>query len=218
MVDAQVAFTAPERMRVGQTLAVQAILAPGMDADLANRLIGLLTAQGRREVAQLRASDRMRATLTGGAAFEVTPSGPQMQFVGSNEPTTWHWEAAAKLAGKHELTLSFEAIISVNGVEGQRRIRTLTRTIEVEDGWPETLSEWLTLLKEMAEKASYLWLTVLVPIGVFVGSRWRRWQRTEGVAGTSGAATAGTRNSVDTVPASAPTTPHADVKAGQAPP
>lgn len=114
MVDAQVAFTAPERMRIGQTLAVQAILAPGVDADLANRLIGLLTAQGRREVAQLRASDRMRATLTGGTAFEVTPSGPQMQFVGSKEPTVWHWEAAAKMAGKHELTLGFEAIISVN--------------------------------------------------------------------------------------------------------
>jgi hypothetical protein len=171
LLDGHVAFNVPGRMHVGQTHAIQAALMPG--AEVA-RLVALLSAPGARETASIKITERMRATLTGGGAFDVTPSGPQQQFVGLQEPTTWHWEVTAKLKGKHDLTLAFEALLNIGGSDGPKRVRTLARTIEVEVEWPDTVAEWVAYLKEVAEGLSYLWLSVLVPIGIWIGNRWRR--------------------------------------------
>jgi hypothetical protein len=82
---------------------------------------------------------------------------------------------AAKQAGAQFLRLSFDAVLTVNGKEGTRDINTFTRKIEVEVAWPETPSEWFGWLKEWFENISWLWVTVLVPLGLWAWNRfWKK--------------------------------------------
>ena len=116
----------------------------------------------------------MTATLTGGGAFDISPSGPQTQFVTISGVTPWAFEVTPKQTGAQVLTLAFDAIITVDNKEGPKRVNTLTRKILVEVGWPETPTEWLEAGRKWFENANWLWLTILVPIGGFVMARWRR--------------------------------------------
>lgn len=61
----------------------------------------------------------------------------------------------------------------VDGKEGTRTINTLTRKIDVKIGWPETADEWFDYMKKMIESASWLWATILLPIGAYAVHRWK---------------------------------------------
>jgi hypothetical protein len=74
----------------------------------------------------------MSATLSGGGAFDISPSGPQTQWIDREEVTTWVWSLAPKTAGTQYLILSFDALITENGKDGTRNVNILRRKIEVE--------------------------------------------------------------------------------------
>jgi hypothetical protein len=97
-----------------------------------------------------------------------------MQFVTPNGVTPWAFEVTPKQSGVHELTLALDAIITVDEKEGPKRVNTFTRKIVVEVGWPQTAGEWFEAGKKWVENVSYLWLTILVPVGGFIMARWRR--------------------------------------------
>jgi hypothetical protein len=61
--------------------------------------------------------------------------------------TTWTWNVTPKTAGTQYLILLFDAVITLNGKDANRNVRTLTHPIEVDVGWPETPSEWFDLSK-----------------------------------------------------------------------
>jgi hypothetical protein len=161
-----VAFNTPEKARVGKQFIVEAKLSTHLHRE---EMEVLIEEPGKREVATLKVSDRMAATLTGGSAFEVSPSGPQEQWISDKEPTEWHWQVTPKSAGEQILILSFDAKISLNGKENSRTINTFKRHISIDVGWPETVGEWLDLIKKTGENVSWIWATLLIPIG---GSIW----------------------------------------------
>jgi hypothetical protein len=171
LIKANVAFNVPEHMRVAQTRILQAKLGVNMTPD---ELIATLTEPGKRESQPLRVSNQMSATLSGGGAFDISPSGPQTQWISGTQETSWSWEVTPKQHGTQGLTLAFDAHIKVDGKEGTRTVNTLTRKIEVEVAWPETASEWLKFVKETGENLGWLWATILVPVGLFVANKVRK--------------------------------------------
>ena len=173
LVQGHIAFNNPERMRVGETGEVQAVLAINISAD---DLMRQLTAAGTHESASLLVSDHMQATLTGGAAFDVSPGGPQSQWISKDTSTTWHWLVTPKLTGPQFLTLSVDAIITINGEKDTRNITTLTRQISVDVAQPHNEEEWFARIKEWAEAFGWGW-GVAAAVAAAVAGFWRRVRR-----------------------------------------
>lgn len=132
-----------------------------------------LAGSGRKESASLKVGDKMSATLSGGA-FDISPSGPQVQLISSKDTTVWKWTITPKTAGAQHLVLSFDVFITVDGKEGTRTINTLSRTIDVQVAWPETLQEWLEYVKKLLEGMNLLWVTILVPFGAYILHIWKK--------------------------------------------
>lgn len=170
LVQGNIAFNNPEKMQIGETEQIEAKLAVSVPPD---ELMGMLTAAGKRESTSLEVSDHMQATLTGGAAFDVSPTGPQSQWIAQDAPTTWHWLVTPKLTGPQFLTLSVDAIISINGDKDTRNITTLTRPIEVDVARPHNAEEWVAWIKDQGEAFGWGWGALAAVIAVVTGS-WRR--------------------------------------------
>ena len=166
LVQGNIAFNNPENMRVADTGEVQAVLS--IDVPV-NELINSLTAAGKKESASLQVSDHMQATLAGGGAFDVTPAGPQTQWISTTGTTTWHWLVTPKLTGEQFLTLTVDAIITFNGQSDTRNITTLTRQIEVAVASPHSAEEWFAWVKERIEAVGWGWGIVAVAFGAAVG-------------------------------------------------
>lgn len=82
--EASVAFNTPEKATVGKQVVIQAKFSPFLPP---RQLAATLDVPGRREIDTLKVSDRMAATLSGGTAFDVTPAGPQEQWISDKETT-----------------------------------------------------------------------------------------------------------------------------------
>jgi hypothetical protein len=167
LISANVAFNTPDHMKVTKSQMIEAKLAVDMPSDV---LITQLTKAGKKEVHSLSVADRMSATLDGGSAFEISPSGPQQQFISREQVTTWTWKVTPKQAGTQLLNLFFDVALTVDGKEGIRRVRSYTREIEVEVA-PAGLREWLEWLKKTFEDFAWLWATILVPAGLWIWNR-----------------------------------------------
>jgi hypothetical protein len=174
LIAGNVAFNTPEHMSVGKSQIIEAKLSVNMPPEA---LIAQLSEAGKKESASLSVADRMSATLSGGGAFEVSPSGPQQQLISREQATSWTWEVTAKQVGTQYLILSFDAMLTVDGKDGTRNINTFKRSIKVEVGWPQTPSEWLEWFKKLSENLSWLWMTILVPVGVWIWARLRKKAR-----------------------------------------
>jgi hypothetical protein len=167
----KIAFNTPDRVPLGKSRVIEAKLSTNMPSDV---LLAQLSEAGAKESASIKVSDRMIATLIGGGAFDVSPSGPQQQFVSKKELTTWTWVVTPKQSGTQILTLSFDAVLSVDGKDGTRTINTFKRKIEIDVPWPETPSEWLVLLKGWFDNIHWIWLTILVPLGLWLWNKFRK--------------------------------------------
>jgi len=176
MVPGHVVFNNPETMRVGDTAEVQALLAIDISID---DLMKLLTAEGKKESDKLLVSDRMQATLVGGGAFDVSPSGAQTQWVSKSGPTTWHWLVTPKLTGEQFLTLTVDAIIMIDKEKDTRNISTLTRKIVVEVARPHNEEEWFEWFKKRAEAIGWGWGVIVAVFAAMVAAigRIRGWFR-----------------------------------------
>jgi hypothetical protein len=174
MVEGNVAFATPDHATLGKSQIIEAKLSV---AKTPSALMAEITAAGTKQVAALRVSDRMSATLNGGDAFDVSPAGPQTQLISEVETTSWTWTVTPKLAGAQFLVLTFDALITVDGKEGARTVNTLRKEIDVEIGWPDTVGGWFDYAKSLVADASWLWGTILVPVAAFAVHRWRRKKR-----------------------------------------
>jgi hypothetical protein len=171
LISGNIAFNTPDRIPLGQSRIIEAKLSTNLPP---KDLLAQLSEAGAKESASIQVSDRMIARLDGGGAFDVSPSGAQQQLISKQEVTTWTWVVTPKQRGTQYLILSFDAVLTVDGKDGTRNINTFKRKIEINVPWPETLSEWFKLLKEWFENISWFWLTILVPIGVWLWSKLRK--------------------------------------------
>jgi hypothetical protein len=179
LLSASLAFNAPDRARLGKELVIQAKLSTLLgESELKSLIQSEMERQrvesGRVETTTLKISDQVEATLYGGTAFDVAPSGPQRQWISGKEPTSWIWKITPKVAGLQTLILSFEPVILINGRESKRHLSPIIKRIEVEVGWPETFGEWLDLIRKYGENLWWIWATLLIPIG---GGIWAWWKR-----------------------------------------
>jgi hypothetical protein len=131
LIAGNVAFNNPQRMTVSRARVVEVKLSTTLPPD---ELKAQLSQAGNRETAGLEVGDRMSATLNGGAAFDISPSGPQAQPISQRQVTTWTWNVTPKASGTQYLILSFDAILTLNGKDSTRNVKTLTQPIEVEGG------------------------------------------------------------------------------------
>jgi hypothetical protein len=174
---AKVAFNTPERGTVGKSLLVQAKLSTHLSAEA---LKVQITEAGQVAVADLKVSDRMAATLAGGTAFDISPAGPQEQWISDKQETEWTWTVTPKTVGDQVLVISFDAILTINGKDDRRTINTLKRHIDVAVGWPETPGEWLDMIKHVGEDVSWIWATLIIPIGGAIWAWIKRRRRQAG--------------------------------------
>jgi transcriptional regulator with XRE-family HTH domain len=159
---ANVAFNTPDKARVGKSFIVEAKISTSLKPiDLQI----LISEAGKIEVGTLKVSDRMVGSLSGGSAFVVTPNIPIEQGISYTDTTNWTWQVTPTSRGEQLLILSFDALIDVNGKQTRRTINTFKRHINVDVSWPETVGEWLELIKKTGENISWIWLTVLIPVG-----------------------------------------------------
>jgi len=170
LLGGNIAFNTPEYVLVGKPQIIEAKLGIDVPQDV---LINQLAQAGHKEAASIRVADRMRANLSGGAGFDVSPTGAQEQLVSRQEVTSWTWEVTAKQAGTQYLILTVDAVLFIDGKEGVKNINTFTRKIEVAVGWPQTPSDWFAWLKGWVENIQWLWLTV-IPVGLLIWNRLRR--------------------------------------------
>ncbi|MDB5404392.1 MAG: hypothetical protein JWQ55_6410 [Rhodopila sp.] len=168
-----VAFNAPDHMRLAHTQTIEARLGVNVPSE---QLVRDVTAEGKVRVVPLRVSPRMQATLVGGSAFEISPSGPQIQFISNEEANTWQWQITPKLEGQQNLALTFDVFIDVGGKEGLHTVNTLRQPITVDVGWPETPREWADWFKSWVDYGGWLWTALLLPVSLFLRREWRKFR------------------------------------------
>ena len=123
----QMAFSVPEKMELGSTAFVELAVGGGKSVD---DLVGLLDAAGKREGMEVQVSDDMEAHLTGDG-FQITPTTPETQLVSSIQVTRWKWQIKALEVGTDNLSLSLNALLTVNGQSGKKSVQTFAREISV---------------------------------------------------------------------------------------
>ena len=170
LVEGNVVFGAPDRARIGNSEIVEAKLSTTKAPSV---LMSELTGLGKKETVPLQVGDKMSATLNGGGAFDVSPSGPQVQLISHQDTTIWTWTITPKQAGPQFLVLAFDAFITVDGKEGNRTINTLKKKIDVQVGWPQTSSEWLDYGKKLFEGLNWFWASILLPVAAYAVHIWR---------------------------------------------
>jgi hypothetical protein len=124
---ANLAFSTPSKLRMGDHGLVELRVSTQIPIDI---LKSELDAAGARAGVQIQASDRMEATLTGGA-FKIQDITEPQQAVGARA-TEWKWEIEPTKAGRLSLHLALTALIRVNGQPTTYGVRTFDRKLTVE--------------------------------------------------------------------------------------
>jgi hypothetical protein len=156
-----VAFNPPSTMGYQERRKVEVVLSPSMAReDLQTQLRN----QTESQFEDLQISDQMEAWLTGGA-FEIRPLTPNVQPVGSDQPTRWEWEIKALEQGKGSLYLTISAHLTLRDEDMPKVVKTLDKEIEVEVSMLGRVGD------AVAQNAQWLWTAILVPVAGFLFRR-----------------------------------------------
>lgn len=161
---ANVAFNAPQTMRLDEAVVIQLLLSGG---ETIEQLQEQLTAVGEQEGEQIRASDTMEAHLTG-VGFSIENVTPAVQLVSTSGRTEWKWDVEPTKAGKRRLHLTLSALIDLGGKERTYTVKTFERTLEVD----VTLRERLQTFVE--GNWQWLWTALFVPLVALLLQRRRQ--------------------------------------------
>ena len=115
---------------------------------------------------RVKVIDRMEARLTG-TDFEITAVTPELQAISRNETTIWKWQIKPISSGAHYLHLTLTAILTIDGKDIERAIRTFDKRIEVNVSWSSKIGYFLN------NNWKWLWAVIIVPL---FGWLWKRWQ------------------------------------------
>ena len=162
-----IALSHPREMSVGESVAVDLLLSV---TEAANELSTRLHGEAR-DPAQPKASTRIRAELKSDK-FTITSLTPEEQLVGASASTQWRWEIKPTTAGDHPLQLGLSAIVTVDGQQKLRSIRTFDRVIKVRAKTVDPISNFLA--------KSWQWLAALLVIPLVGLWAWYRRRSTTG--------------------------------------
>ena len=158
-----IAFNAPQTMNLHHTALIQLKL--GLTTPTAE-LKRLIQAEGEKEGASLRVSDRMEARLTG-PNFVISAITPETQAVSRSTITEWQWEVKPNSGGRQNLHLTVSALLTIDGAPTPRVIRTFDKIIEVDVTWNQQVRSFFE------NNWQWLWAAVIIPL---VGWLWKRRQ------------------------------------------
>lgn len=157
-----VAFNTPATINIEETVSIHVALSPSENAAaLKDRVEG----PGEKVSHALQVANNMEARLSG-EGFKIVPVTSERQAVSSGV-TEWIWDVTPLTAGKHQLTLTIDALINVNGETVPKTLRTFRKPIEVEVTTVQRVGGVIN------EHGKWLWTTLLVPIFGWVAKRRR---------------------------------------------
>ncbi|MGI8565084.1 MAG: hypothetical protein ACR2LZ_01230, partial [Pyrinomonadaceae bacterium] len=118
-------------------------------------------------------SNVMEASLTG-AGFEVTKVTPERQPISNVSETVWKWDVRAMMPGRQRLNLTMNAILSVDGSEQVRTIRTFKKEVVIEVSWRRRVMDF------GANNWQWLWAALGIPAATWFWSRRRKQVKQDG--------------------------------------
>ena len=151
---ANIVFNTPGSIPLGESHIIHLILST---KETVENLQALIEASGEKVSAQIRVGNEMEARLTG-KGFKIQAITPETQAVSGVEKTDWKWEIEPTEGGKQRLHLTMSAILTVEGKQVPRVIRTFERNIEIEVTWSRQVADFV------ANNWQWLWATILVPV------------------------------------------------------
>lgn len=169
---AVIAFNAPETLEFDKTSSIELLLSL---TDPIEEVQKRLTAIGKQEGFEIRASSQMEASLRAArdSAFKVVAVTPEIQNLRVKEDTRWAWRVTPLEWGPQELELTVSAIYSVDGRDGKRALRTFQHIIVVH------VTYWQRAKVFTKNNWQWLWTAFVVPIA---GWLWvRRCRKTGSV-------------------------------------
>lgn len=156
----KVAFNTPRFINIEETVSIHVALSPSEgEAVLLERVEG----PGEKVASDLQVGNNMEARLSG-EGFKIVPVTRERQAVASGV-TEWIWDVTPLRAGKHQLTLTIDALISVNGQTIPKTLRTFRKPIEVDVTVGQRLGGWLS------EHGKWAWTTLLLPLFGWVAKK-----------------------------------------------
>lgn len=159
-----IAFNAQRSMNLHTTSIIHLLL--GLSAPI-DELKGMIKAEGDKEGARIRVSDRMEARLSG-PNFGITAITDEIQLVSRSYITEWQWEVKPTSRGRNHLHLTLSALITIDGVSTPRVIRTFDKIIDVEVNWHDRVFSFFE------NNWQWLWTAILIPIAAWL---WKRKKR-----------------------------------------
>jgi hypothetical protein len=165
---ANIAFTAPQTLQLGETTQVQLVLSA---RESMRRLKKRLSEIGVKHGARIRASNRMEAHLVG-SGFKIEALRPEVQVVTGLAPTEWKWDVEAAKAGTHHLTLTVSAFIDLKGESTPLLAKTFDKTLTVRVTLYERVSRFVS------RNWQWLWLAIGVPLATWLYTVYKRKRST----------------------------------------
>ena len=165
---ANIAFTAPQTLQLGDTTQVQLVLSA---RDSIRQLKKKLSEIGVKHGARIRASNRMEAHLVG-SGFAIEALRPEVQVVSRLAPTEWKWDVEAKKPGTHHLTLTVSAFIDLEGEPTPFLAKTFDKTLSVRVTVYERVSRFVS------GNWQWLWLAIGVPLATWLYAVYKRKRST----------------------------------------
>jgi hypothetical protein len=142
LLEAAVAFNAPEQLTFREPSPIELVLAPVSTRIDPESLLSEGLPGETRTATGIDYALKMRATLSG-PDFTIDPPGPQMRTVLENRPTRWDWTVTPTRFGRDRmLVVELHAILSQGGSDlPPLSIRTFREVVDVDVGlWDRVTS------------------------------------------------------------------------------
>ncbi len=153
LATAPMAVSTPSAMRRDTTATVSLVLDPSKTLDELMVNADKHTTKGYT----VSFANRMQARLTG-EGFTITAHNPDLQAVTSKAPTRWAWDVRALQEGPHELHVTLDALLLIDGESTPRTIQTFDRTVKVEVTVPQRLGDFFKT------NWQWVWTVAVVPV------------------------------------------------------
>jgi len=99
--------------------------------------------------------------------FNVVAITPEEQPVSHTSVTEWQWELIPLKTGKHEIHVSVNAEVNVDGASKVRNIETFSETIVIE------ITPWQVIRGWLSQYWQWLFTTLILPLGLWA---WKKFK------------------------------------------
>ncbi len=155
-VPATIVFTTPDTMYLDETQTLTLLLSPTktipqLENNLQRQLLSShdeYTKDLKIVGATIKVSDDMEARLSG-LGFIIEARDHEKQFVKTDEDTEWKWEIKPKEEGVHQLHLTLNAIIQIEGEDEPYLVRSFDKEITVQVTWGGKVARLYTENKDL---------------------------------------------------------------------